>query len=540
MGKAMKLRAALVVDNLKISKWQRAALDFADESIELVMLLNCQNTQNKKKYFKNFLYYFLNLLSLRSHLTKKEKVVPKATLHVVNFDAIYDGNWQSFPSSVCQSITNEKIDVVIKFGMNLLRIDECRLSVPILSFHHGDPSKYRGRPAGFYEVLNGEKTTGIVVQRLSNELDAGEILAFASSKVVNYSYKKTAVNFYSNSAYLLQKAVTNLSSNKCIKCRVDGENYRLPSNSKVVRLSLLLLRNKFIRLFYGAFLEKRWHVAISPNNLSLKGDECISSTDFLEIPISKKYNFYADAFFSEDGKSIRLEALDNKTGLGDILEIDLNNLSKQKLLLTGHHFSYPFSFTYQNEEYLLPEVASHSSQYICAADKPQTHITQLKGLEGKRIVDATLMARHNMYFLFFGESTNAHTVLNLWFSASPFSEFKPHPMSPIAVSPNNARMGGKLLADSNRIIRFGQNNSGEYGESLSVIEIMKISDEVYEEKQVGTLCIDELKGPHSIGFSSDMSEILIDYYYHQFSLFSGVRRIKAKFKSHNQAKVNLS
>ena len=33
--------------------------------------------------------------------------------------------------------------------MNLLRIDENLKLPPILSFHHGDPSKYRGRPAGF-------------------------------------------------------------------------------------------------------------------------------------------------------------------------------------------------------------------------------------------------------------------------------------------------------------------------------------------------------------------------------------------------------
>ena len=38
--------------------------------------------------------------------------------------------------------------------MNLFKINKKLINLPILSFHHGDPSKYRGRPAGFYEILN--------------------------------------------------------------------------------------------------------------------------------------------------------------------------------------------------------------------------------------------------------------------------------------------------------------------------------------------------------------------------------------------------
>ena len=104
-------------------------------------------------------------------------------------------------------------------------------------------------------------------------------------------------------------------------------------------------------------------------------------------------------------------------------------------------------------------------------------------------------------------------------------------MSPIAISPFVARMGGKLLSHQGRIIRFGQNNSGEYGESLSIIQVTSLSSEIYKEVKLGTLKIDNFIGPHSISFKSDMTEILIDYYINKFSFFAGVRRLKSRLQS---------
>ena len=520
------MKAALIVDNLQLSKWQLDALDAASNSIEIVLILNCQNTIIKKRYLKNFLYYALNIFTLQNHLTKRQSFSLPNT-KIVNFDSIYKGAWQSLPEKIYKEFEDANIDVVIKFGMSLLTLDEQKQLPHILSYHHGNPSKYRGRPAGFYEIYNNERSTGIIVQSICNKLDAGEIYAFAESKVVNFSYKKTALNFYSNSIPLLNCAVRNLSNKTKLNIKVDGKNYRLPSNAKVFIFLFLLSVNALKKVIYGLFFEKRWRVAGIQNTLNLINDEKLSSIELNEVPVDKKYTFFADCFFSEDGKKIRVEAQDRITGLGDILELEAKDYSNQKVLMSGQHFSYPSSFKYKGKEYLLPEVANHSAQYFCEPNKTdEKHF--IKGLEGKRIVDATLHLEDDKYFIFFGESTNADTVLNLWVADSPFDVFKPHPMDPIAISPYLARMGGKLLKHQGRIIRFGQNNSGEYGESLAVIQITSLSANTYDEVKIGTLTIDNFFGPHSISFNCDMTEIIIDYYSNEFSFFAGVRRIKAR------------
>ena len=279
----------------------------------------------------------------------------------------------------------------------------------------------------------------------------------------------------------------------------------------------------------ACFLKKKWNIAFSPNNLNLYGSEKLISRFLKKIPIQEKYTFYADPFYSEDGKKVRLEALNKRSGLGDIIEVDTENPSNQRLLLSGEHFSYPYSFMHDGEEYLLPEVASHSAQYFVAANKiDEKHY--LKGLENRRIVDATLHIKDGRVYLFFGDHITAHTVLNLWSADSPFGEFKPHPLNPVVTSPSAARMAGKIIHHRGRMLRFGQNNSGEYGESISVMQITSLSEKEYNEVKVGEIRVDEFFGPHSIGFNSDMSEILVDYYSNRFSLLAGVRRIKAKLQ----------
>ena len=430
----MKIKTAILVDNRVLTRWQKNALNEAKEKIDILLILNCTNTKSKRNIFKNFFYYILNCCSLRNSLTKKE---PLSDIEAerINFTSEYKGAWQTIPKAIVAKLKTKEISLVIKFGMGLVRIDESLLNIPVLSYHHGNPSKYRGRPAGFYEILNGEDEVGIIVQRINNELDAGEILAFAESKIFNFSYKKTSLTYYRNSRHLLSKAIDNLLQKVPIKIPVNGKNYKLPNNFTVLKFVVLLAYNLLNKLIYGIFFEKKWNVALTNQFLKLDGDEIILAHQLKKLPVLRNYNFYADPFFSCDGTKIRLEALRNKSGLGDLVEICAKDFNKQSVLASGQHYSYPFSFLFEENEYVLPEVASHSPQFFSPITGNDNTNHYIKGLEDKRLVDATLIEHNHKWFLFFGENQTALDILNLWLSDSPFGEFKPHPKTPIVMSP---------------------------------------------------------------------------------------------------------
>lgn len=75
------------------------------------------------------------------------------------------------------SVLDEHTDLAIRYGFDILVGDA--LTAPdqgVLSYHHGNFRRYRGRPAGFWEYLHDEETAGVTLQRITDELDAGHIV----------------------------------------------------------------------------------------------------------------------------------------------------------------------------------------------------------------------------------------------------------------------------------------------------------------------------------------------------------------------------
>jgi hypothetical protein len=469
----------------------------------------------------------VNVVSLKNEQTRQCDIGSGAT-RTITFECDYEGAWQRIPQPVLDEIEKSEIEIIVKFGMSLLRIDGVLSAVPVFSFHHGDPSRYRGRPAGFYELLNNAEKSGIIVQRLSNKLDAGDIYASVQSRIEPHSYKKTALNFYGLSKYLLRQAVINYQRGRQIDLGTDGKNYRLPSNFTALKFIAVLALRKIRRLGYGAFVEKRWKVALVPFSLDFEDDIVLSSDTFDIFPIDKRYTFFADPFFSLSGRSVRLEAMHAGTGLGEIIEVELDDRNRSRQLLSGKHYSYPFPFEIDGKEYLLPEVASHSNPYYLAINGELGEEVALKGFESSRIVDATLVRKDDIFFMFYGEDQAASNVLHLAYAESIDHEFTRHPMSPICIDPSGSRMGGRVVAIGNRLYRFGQNNCRGYGSSINVFEVKLLTRDDYREGHRAGISIESAKGPHTIDIDSNKTLAVIDYYEEKFSPLAGYRRVLSR------------
>jgi len=109
--------------------------------------------------------------------------------------------WQYFDDESLEQIRTYDLSFVLRFGFNIIRgpiLTAARHGV--WSFHHGDEMKYRGSPAGFWEIYNGDPVTAAVLQRLTNRLDAGIVLKRGYFKTINYSYIRQIENLYNATA----------------------------------------------------------------------------------------------------------------------------------------------------------------------------------------------------------------------------------------------------------------------------------------------------------------------------------------------------
>ena len=523
----MKIPVALIIDNNLLEQWQQESLDLVDDLIEVKLILNCQNTHNKKKLFKHFIYYLINFFSLKNALTSKHKFHNNQKIKKIDFDSKYSGIWQSIPQDVADLISKNEIQLVVKFGMSLLKIDESLKKFDIFSFHHGDPETHRGRPAGFYEIFQNAEKIGTIVQKLSNTLDAGTVYSKGYSKIFHYSYKKTALNFFSNSKFIFKHAILNYISNKTIHQEKIGQNYKLPSNFIAILFVLKIIKRKLKRLIYGTFFEKKWNIAkFSDTSLDLNINKSFDISN-AQIPVvNNKYSFYADPFFSTNGSLIRTEALNKLTGLGEIIELDAENLQYSDAILKEGHFSYPFSLIYNENEYLLPETSSQYSQIVLSNSRDIETKIALKGLEKFRLVDATLIQDDEAFFLFAGIAGSSMDCLYLFYSNDLFGPYYEHPYNPIVIDPSCARMGGRFKKLNGNYYRFGQNNTYGYGQSLSVMKIISLSKDVYLEEKVSNFNLESGSGPHTI--DNYDNEVIIDFYTENFNFFAGYRRLMAK------------
>lgn len=524
-----KLKAAVILDNNKIKKWQTDAIQGCADVMDITLVLNCQNTQIKRSYAKHFLYYVINATCLKSPITLSSDYKNDGEVETIDFSSINNKGWQSFPDDLIKLINEKKLDLIIKFGMNLLVIpDNLETRYGIISYHHGDPTKYRGRPAGFYETLKLENRVGMIVQRLSNKLDGGDIYAKAFSKIWHHSYKKTAANFYRNSVPVLRKAVLNAQNGIVEANSAEGFNYRLPSNLQSLSFFYALGIRKIQRLIYGAFYEKKWNIVVchDERRSPLRVVSNKLRTQGMVIPkIDDKYVFYADPFFSADGSKIYAEALDSKTGLGEIVTLDASTGLLKKLLLKGNHFSYPQALLFENTEYLLPEIASFSAPCFLKlnGDNPPEY-QPILGLESSRLVDATYFEHNGAHYIFACYSASSMDNLQLFVSTNRQGPYSPHPMSPIVIDPTCARMAGAIVNTDGKLFRLGQNNSYSYGDKVWLCQITQLSPESYAETPVSEIAFeDNVNGPHTINFHQH--SFVADFYKSQFSLLAGYRRL---------------
>ena len=414
----------------------------------------------------------------------------------------------------------------MKFGLGLLTVPEPeRLAPPILSYHHGDPRSFRGRPAGFYEIERGEPFLGQVVQILSNRLDSGEVLAFAESRVSPHSYRRTLVDAFSLSPALLPQALAALESGKRLPIEPKGTNYRLPRNATVLTFAAKRAKHLVRRLAYGAFVEKQWRVSLvqvgdADDPLAAVAEANRRRKEWRTLPIQRPHRFHADPFFHE-GRSILLEVMNGRTGKGELVRIAGDD--QQRIEGLSGHISYPASIEEDGRTYLVPEIRSWSRPAIFSIEGDRAVRVADLDIDEEAILDPTLLRHEGRLYLFGNRASDGSSILRLWSADDLFGRFEEHPASPIRASIRGSRMAGPIHCWPAGLFRLGQDFRSAYGDGILAFRIDELTAERYREAEMGAASFDEAKGPHTVDVRR--GELLFDWYEERGSPFAGVRRL---------------
>lgn len=524
-----RLQIGVLVDRNMLAPWQAQALRTLADDADL-WVYSCRNSRPAPRRLRNSAYYLLNLLAVRNRLTRRESwPADLAPAAVQDFESEWDGSWQKLPFDLIEQLRKDQIEVVIKFGMGLLRVPPAtELSVPILSYHHGDPGRFRGRPAGFYEILAGEPVMGQVVQRLSDRLDAGEIVAFAETKIASHSYRCTLVESYRHSSLILRQAIENGLEGRGWKPPQWGKNHRLPSNGLVLRFLMKQLRRTIARLLYGLFKEKRWNLATAAIDDGASLDTVVQtlsqSANWQAVPTPNGYRFLADPFFHPDG-GLLVEGLNARSCRGDILHI--RDGVVRRLSGRGGHFSYPATYFDGARWRIVPEMSEWSpAKSFVLRENDLADPTELQIRGRPALLDPTPFGHNGIVYLFANLIHEGQSVLRLWSAEALGDKFVEHPSSPIRISPQGSRMAGSILQSGKTLVRVGQDHRREYGDGLSFFRIVEIDRHRYREEHIRDVRFEHCKGPHTLNV--DKGCAAFDFYDERFTVLAGVRRLKER------------
>ncbi len=535
-----KIRIGILVNSLDLELWKHQIIDEINAShyAQVVLIIqrkevNTSNIYKKIWRFRNSIIYKA-LEAIDVFLSKKIiKKHPNAFIKRRFNNSIIDvldtyPKTSKFKDIIVDDDINRmkaySLDLIIRFGFRILdgKILNEASKYGVWSYHHGDNKVNRGGPPGFWEVIQGWKETGCTLQKLSNDLDGGYVLAKTWVGTYKYNILENKNRLYWRASKIIPRILEELHTKgyevfTTSKKDVNVTNnfytkklYKAPSNFEAIIVFLKYTKIIIKQILSVAIFNDQWF-------LLYKRTKSNPETSFRKmIPLIPNKNlFWADPFLVSKNNIdyIFIEEYDFKIKKGHISVIKMVNNKIEhvkKVLDNTYHFSYPFVFEYKKEYYMIPETAANNSVelYKCI-DFPYSWSFQKNIFENIKAVDTTLFQYNNTWWLFTAMDETRKATKNdelfLYYSEDPISQkWTPHPMNPIISDAKFARPAGNLFIKDNEIYRPSQNCTGVYGSSININHVAILNETNYKEQCLESLTPDwdsRIKGIHTINFN---------------------------------------
>jgi hypothetical protein len=413
-----------------------------------------------------------------------------------------------FPAEALEKIRSADLDVLIRFGFNILRGDILRAArYGVWSYHHGDNEFYRGGPAHFWELLEGSPLSGVILQVLTEDLDGGLVLCkslFATEHTLSVSRNRYTPYWGSSDLvirklnelhrfgweYVLEKALP--------PAPYQGKRviYKAPTNRDVLPWLAPILLKKAISYPFRRETVQHWKIACRVNGKLLSNSDADCDFNGFRWMDPPQGHFWADPFaFEREG--VCWAFFEDYSYQEKRAAIVCSEVSSQGTLGPSvvclshptHHYSYPHIFRAGSEVFMIPEsYDSDTVDLFRCREFPHHWVREATLLQGK-FVDTTVWEHDGLWWL---ATTSADPsaragALLLLYSASLTGDWHFHPANPISTDIRRNRGAGRVFRSHNRMIRPSQSCAPSYGYSVAFNEILELSRERYSERQVKTI-----------------------------------------------------
>ncbi|MCX6278953.1 MAG: hypothetical protein NT004_12790 [Bacteroidetes bacterium] len=480
------------------------------------------------------------------------------------------GYSEHFRESDISIIRSCRLDFILRFGFNIIRGDILETAkFGVWSFHHDDEMKYRGGPAGFWEIYHDDPVNGAILQRLTSKLDGGIILRKGYLKTLSHSWTGNLQQLLTVTSMWPALAADELSGlpddEDSATMKISSTNariFKVPGNLQMILFLWKLFRNRISFYFHEFIKAEQWNVGIvaKPIHEIAQGDDFLKSGEITWMATPEKHTYYADpfGFVIENNLYVFLEVFSYKEMKGRISDFifyinpdrklpphqgSWNPSGRRNPIRVGEetgHLSYPFILEFQGERYCVPE--SNAAGKICLYrfDFQKLIFSEEKVLIANvDAVDPTLVFYRDLWWLFFTDRLFSNTHLNLYYSDRLNGDYKPHCLNPVKIDIRSARPGGTPFIHEGNLYRPSQDCSKTYGGRVIVNKVLHITPEIFEEEIVRAVEPAQNShyhhGLHTLSGVGDLT--LIDGKTYRANWFYFVNQCRKKFLAKTKQRV---
>jgi methionyl-tRNA formyltransferase len=403
---------------------------------------------------------------------------------------------ESFTPEEMEAIQAARPDVIVRFGFGILKgsiLTAARHGV--WSFHHGDPAAVRGQPPGFWEIALGLPVTGVILQRLSVELDAGAILQRGWFGTIAHSYPRQRDQLYFGAAgWIARTSAAVLAGTLREEPQKDlGPILRKPDNMQFLRFAWKTVRATVAIHLRSLFQHQDWTVGVIERPIA-EAVEMLTDKqrhDDREIHWygGERGAFLADPFpvANKNGIRIYAERLPWRSGRGEIVALDYSAAHGfsplRSLWQPPYHCSYPYIFNDGEQSWCLPEMSEAGEAHLFPitddGDVAFASGGQAIFLDG--LIDPTVVWHNDRYWMFASDPSDGNTVLNIFHAHQMAGPWVPHVLNPVKTDIRSARPAGRPFVLDGSLIRPAQDCSLRYGGAICLNRIAVLTPDDFHE-----------------------------------------------------------
>jgi hypothetical protein len=370
----------------------------------------------------------------------------------------------------------------------------------VWAYQFGDWTRYRGNPAGFWEVYDAEPVTAALLVRLQPAADAVVVL--------REGYLRTNLfSWVANREQLLAR-IAHWPAQVCIDIR-NGITDRLmsqpligtarergaPTRSQLLnykcRIAARVLREEMRSLFR----HDQWNVGRIDRPISsfLQSGQP-ASVQWLKPP--KPSEFRADPFgVWRDGRlTILYEHFSYRNNRGTIAAIEPARGETGAAVQIGPqpavHLSYPYLIEVEGRLLCIPESYEAGEIGLYEIGRfPDRWVKVANLLVGIPIVDATLFEHKGIWWLAGSPpaAKGATCELHLWYAPAITGPWRAHAVNPVKTDVRSARPGGTPFYENGVLYRPAQDCSRTYGGRVIINRVLTLTTTAFRETPAATV-----------------------------------------------------